>query len=193
MGSAMTLTDLLDDLPLPEAGDGRTDPDAVFDAFAGWAKERGFDLYPHQEEALIEIVSGANVILSTPTGSGKSLVAAGAHFAALADGRRTFYTAPIKALVSEKFFALCDMFGAGERGHAHRRRQRQPGRADHLLHGRDPGQHRAARRRRRRRRPGGDGRVPLLRRAGPGLGLAGAADRAAAARSSCSCRPRSAT
>ena len=116
MGSAMTLTDLLDDLPLPEAGDGPTDPDAVFEAFAGWAKERGFDLYPHQEEALVEIVTGANVILSTPTGSGKSLVAAGAHFAALADGRRTFYTAPIKALVSEKFFALCDMFGASEVG-----------------------------------------------------------------------------
>jgi hypothetical protein len=116
MGSAMTLTSLLDDLPLPDAGGGPTDPDAVFEAFAGWAKERGFDLYPHQEEALVEIVTGANVILSTPTGSGKSLVAAGAHFAALADGRRTYYTAPIKALVSEKFFALCDMFGASEVG-----------------------------------------------------------------------------
>ena len=95
----MTLTDRLPD---------DADPDALFDAFAGWAQEHGLDLYPHQEEALIEIVSGANVILSTPTGSGKSLVATGAHFAALADGRRTFYTAPIKALVSEKFFALCD-------------------------------------------------------------------------------------
>ena len=110
MGTAMTLTSLIDDLPRGE------DPDAIFDAFAGWAKERGFDLYPHQEEALFEIVTGANVILSTPTGSGKSLVAAGAHFAALVDGRRTFYTAPIKALVSEKFFALCDMFGASEVG-----------------------------------------------------------------------------
>jgi superfamily II RNA helicase len=103
----MTLTALLPPIP---------DPDAVFDAFAGWAKGRGFVLYPHQEEALIEIVSGANVILGTPTGSGKSLVAAGAHFAALAEGRRTFYTAPIKALVSEKFFALCDMFGPSDVG-----------------------------------------------------------------------------
>ena len=73
--------------------------------------EQGLELYAHQEEALIEIVSGANVILSTPTGSGKSLVAAGAHFAALARDEPTFYTAPIKALVSEKFFALCDIFG----------------------------------------------------------------------------------
>ena len=103
----MTLTDLLPTTP---------DPDAVFDAFAGWSKRRGLALYPHQEEALIEIVSGANVILSTPTGSGKSLVAAGAHFAALADGRRTFYTAPIKALVSEKFFDLCDAFGPAQVG-----------------------------------------------------------------------------
>src|SRR5690349_4625014 len=103
----MTLTDLLPSAP---------DPDAVFDAFAGWAKERGLALYPHQEDALIELVSGANVILSTPTGSGKSLVAAGAHFAALADGRRTFYTAPIKALVSEKFFDLCNAFGPAQVG-----------------------------------------------------------------------------
>ncbi|MET7750142.1 DEAD/DEAH box helicase, partial [Micromonospora sp. NPDC005367] len=88
------------------------DPDTLYDAFAGWAKERGLDLYPHQEEAVIEIVSGANVIMNTPTGSGKSLVAIAAHFAALADDRTTFYTAPIKALVSEKFFALCEVFGA---------------------------------------------------------------------------------
>ena len=40
------------------------------------------------------------------------MVAVAAHFAALADGRDTFYTAPIKALVSEKFFALCAIFGA---------------------------------------------------------------------------------
>src|ERR1051325_7128126 len=89
-----------------------TDPDALFAAFADWAGEQGLTLYPAQEDALIEVVSGSNLILSTPTGSGKSLVAAGAHFAALAQGRRSFYTAPIKALVSEKFFALCELFGA---------------------------------------------------------------------------------
>src|SRR5260370_964293 len=105
--SAVTLIDLLPETP---------EPDAVFDAFAGWSKRRGLALYPHQEEALIEIVSGANVILSTPTGSGKSLVAAGAPFSALADGRRTYYSAPIKALVSEKFFDLCAAFGPAEVG-----------------------------------------------------------------------------
>src|SRR4051794_19544434 len=105
--TAATLTDLL-----PQS----RDPDSLFEVFADWAGQRGLPLYPHQEEALIEIVSGANVILSTPTGSGKSLVATGAHFAALADGRRTFYTAPIKALVSEKFFGLCDIFGPANVG-----------------------------------------------------------------------------
>src|SRR6202035_3246252 len=106
-----TLTDLL---PPPSATP--PDPDAVYDAFAGWSKRRGLALYPHQEEALIEIVSGANVILSTPTGSGKSLVAMGAHFAAVATGQRSYYTAPIKALVSEKFFALCAAFGPANVG-----------------------------------------------------------------------------
>ena len=93
------------------------DPDTLVEVFADWAfEERGISLYPAQEEALLELVTGANVILSTPTGSGKSLVAIGAHAAALARGQRTFYTAPIKALVSEKFFALIDVFGADKVG-----------------------------------------------------------------------------
>ncbi|HEX9032607.1 MAG TPA: DUF3516 domain-containing protein [Streptosporangiaceae bacterium] len=103
----MTLTDLV-----PESAD----PDALYAAFTQWASTQGLMLYPHQDEALIELVSGANVILSTPTGSGKSLVATAAHFAALATGNRSFYTAPIKALVSEKFFALCDIFGPASVG-----------------------------------------------------------------------------
>jgi superfamily II RNA helicase len=103
----MTLTEQLPDT---------VDADALYDAFTRWTSSQGFTLYPAQEEALIELVSGANVILATPTGSGKSLVAIGAHFAALAQGVRSFYTAPIKALVSEKFFALCDVFGAEQVG-----------------------------------------------------------------------------
>ncbi|HET8559046.1 MAG TPA: DUF3516 domain-containing protein [Marmoricola sp.] len=95
---------------------GTVDPEELYDAFDGWARAQGLDLYPAQEEALLELMTGSNVILSTPTGSGKSLVATGAHFAALATGHRTFYTAPIKALVSEKFFALCDVFGADRVG-----------------------------------------------------------------------------
>ena len=88
------------------------DADALLDAFTAWVAARGVTLYPAQEEALLELYSGSNVILATPTGSGKSLVALGAHAAALASGQRSYYTAPIKALVSEKFFALCRDLGS---------------------------------------------------------------------------------
>jgi superfamily II RNA helicase len=98
--------------PLLEHVPAGSDPDAVYLGFVEWAASRGLTLYPAQDEAIIEIVSGANVILSTPTGTGKSLVAVAAHAASLARGGRSYYTAPIKALVSEKFFALVDIFGA---------------------------------------------------------------------------------
>ncbi|WP_433656380.1 DEAD/DEAH box helicase [Nocardia sp. CA-128927] len=93
-----------------------TDADALYESFGAWAAEQGTPLYPAQDEALLELASGSNVILATPTGSGKSLVAVGAHLIALAQGKRTYYTAPIKALVSEKFFALCEVFGADRVG-----------------------------------------------------------------------------
>ncbi|NYD41989.1 DEAD/DEAH box helicase [Nocardioides panaciterrulae] len=92
------------------------DPDRVYDAVARWVAGQGLELYPHQDEAIIELLGGANVVLATPTGSGKSLVALAAHAAALAADRVSFYTAPIKALVSEKFFALCEVFGADNVG-----------------------------------------------------------------------------
>ncbi|MFJ6533611.1 DEAD/DEAH box helicase [Microbacterium sp. NPDC091662] len=104
----MTSSPRLDPALIPDAAD----PDAVYLAFVEWAESTGISLYPAQDEAVIEIVSGNNLILSTPTGTGKSLVAVGAHFSALVAGRRSYYTAPIKALVSEKFFALVDVFGA---------------------------------------------------------------------------------
>ncbi len=92
------------------------DPDAVLDGFLTWAADTGIELYEHQEEAALEIVAGNHVIVNTPTGSGKSLIGTAAHFAALADDRRSYYTAPIKALVSEKFFALSAEFGADRVG-----------------------------------------------------------------------------
>jgi superfamily II RNA helicase len=102
----MTATPLLE---LLATGSGE---DHVYETFVTWAEGQGIELYPAQAEAALELVTGSNVILATPTGSGKSLVAVAAHLAAMADDRRSFYTAPIKALVSEKFFALCETFGA---------------------------------------------------------------------------------
>jgi superfamily II RNA helicase len=86
--------------------------DAALDAFLGWVAERGVELYPAQEEAILALFADQHVILKTPTGSGKSLVAVALCFRAFAAGRRAAYTAPIKALVSEKFFELCGIFGA---------------------------------------------------------------------------------
>ncbi|WKD59135.1 DEAD/DEAH box helicase [Corynebacterium caspium] len=104
----MTLMRMLADLDdVPES----LFEEAIFDSFKAWVTDSGISMYPAQEEAVLGILTGDNVILSTPTGSGKSLVAIGAHFMALAKGQRTFYTAPIKALVSEKFFSLADIFG----------------------------------------------------------------------------------
>jgi superfamily II RNA helicase len=104
------VTTLMNRMPDPyEAG-------TAFDAIAEWAESTGRPLYEAQEEAIFELVAGAHVVLATPTGSGKSLVAVAAHAIALAQGRRSYYTAPIKALVSEKFFQLVDIFGADNVG-----------------------------------------------------------------------------
>ncbi|HEX7479374.1 MAG TPA: DUF3516 domain-containing protein [Polyangiales bacterium] len=86
--------------------------DEILDAFLSWAAGRGLSLYPAQEEAILELMGGKHVVLNTPTGSGKSLVATALLFRALCRGERGFYTFPIKALASEKFFELCGLFGA---------------------------------------------------------------------------------
>ncbi|MEO6654111.1 MAG: DUF3516 domain-containing protein [Ilumatobacteraceae bacterium] len=88
------------------------DESALLDGFTDYTVEQGIEMYPAQEEAVLDLIAGSNVVLNTPTGSGKSLVAVAAHFAALARDQRSVYTAPIKALVSEKFFQLCGTFGS---------------------------------------------------------------------------------
>ncbi len=103
----------------PRLGDSvprSAEPDAILSAFLEWVEASGLELYPAQEQALLEIAAGKNVILNTPTGSGKSLLAYAVCFFAVARGRRCFYTSPIKALASEKFFTLVDEFGADDVG-----------------------------------------------------------------------------
>ncbi len=85
--------------------------DDLLGRFLEYVTSKGLTLYPAQEEAVLEIFEDKNVILNTPTGSGKSLVASAMHFASLAYGRRSVYTCPIKALVNEKWMALCREFG----------------------------------------------------------------------------------
>lgn len=96
---------------LPKPGEPKLTPDAVLDRFVQYATSTGLALYPAQEEAVLELLGGKHVVLATPTGSGKSMVALAFHFQAMAEGKTSFYTCPIKALVNEKFFALCDAFG----------------------------------------------------------------------------------
>jgi superfamily II RNA helicase len=103
---------LLDYLPAREVSDA----EHMLDAFLAWIAAAGISLYPAQEEAILEIMEGRHVVLNTPTGSGKSLVATAMHFRALCQGLRSVYTSPIKALVSEKFFECCELFGASNVG-----------------------------------------------------------------------------
>ncbi|MDM8274493.1 DEAD/DEAH box helicase [Enorma phocaeensis] len=114
VGEAGSLGALSPSWFLPEDGsepEAWLTADEAFERFLTWCEDRGIELWEHQEEALMDLAAGDHVILGTPTGSGKSLVALGMLFMAMAQGRRAYYTAPIKALVSEKFFDLVDVLG----------------------------------------------------------------------------------
>jgi superfamily II RNA helicase len=94
----------------------RTSSDEILGAFLDYLIDGGIEPYAHQEQAILELFSGNNVILNTPTGSGKSLVALALHFKAICQGRRSYYTVPIKALANEKFLSLCQIFGPQQVG-----------------------------------------------------------------------------
>ena len=87
------------------------DGDRILERFLDYVAGQGLTLYPAQEEALFEILAGKHVVLATPTGSGKSLVATAFLYKALCEGKTGFYSCPVKALVNEKFFDLCTCFG----------------------------------------------------------------------------------
>src|SRR5699024_11357712 len=102
---------LTDFLPDPEHGE-EIEPVLLYDRFVEWADQRGIQLYPAQDEAITEVMEAKNVIMATPTGSGKSMVALAAHFYSLARGAPSYYTATIIALVSEKLFDLIESIDA---------------------------------------------------------------------------------
>ena len=114
--SAPALNVVLDSLIPADDPERVPEPDEVYLAFSEWAQSTGRPLYPHQDEALTQILEDRHVIAATPTGSGKSMIALAAHTASLARGGRSYYTAPLKALVSEKFFELVRLFGADNVG-----------------------------------------------------------------------------
>ncbi|QJE95338.1 DEAD/DEAH box helicase [Luteolibacter luteus] len=88
-----------------------TSNDEILSVFLDYLIETEVEPYDHQEQAILELFAGNNVILNTPTGSGKSLVALAMHFRAICQNRRSYYTVPIKALANEKFLSLCHVFG----------------------------------------------------------------------------------
>ena len=114
--NAPALNAMLDVLIPADDPERVPEPEEVYLAFSSWAETTGRPLYPHQDEALSEILEDRHVIAATPTGSGKSMIALAAHTASLARGGRSYYTAPLKALVSEKFFELVRLFGADNVG-----------------------------------------------------------------------------
>ena len=95
----------------PENLSDPSSSDEILDTFLSWLESTGTTPYDHQEEAILELFAGNNVILNTPTGSGKSLVALALQFRAICQKRRCYYTVPIKALANEKFLSLCNTFG----------------------------------------------------------------------------------
>ena len=114
--NAPALNAMLDVLIPADDPERVPEPEEVYLVFSDWAETTGRPLYPHQDEALSEILEGRHVIAATPTGSGKSMIALAAHTVSLARGGRSYYTAPLKALVSEKFFELVRLFGADNVG-----------------------------------------------------------------------------
>ncbi|MEI6176321.1 MAG: DUF3516 domain-containing protein [Verrucomicrobiota bacterium] len=107
LGAATRMMSVLD----PAKLDDPSSTDAILGAFLDYLAETGIAPYDHQEQAILELFDGKNVILNTPTGSGKSLVALALHFKAICQGRRSYYTVPVKALANEKFLSLCRTFG----------------------------------------------------------------------------------
>ncbi len=75
-----------------------------------------FPLDDFQLEACRELESGRGVLVAAPTGSGKTVVGEFAVHLALAEGRKCFYTTPIKALSNQKYADLVKRYGADQVG-----------------------------------------------------------------------------
>ncbi|MEM4675494.1 MAG: DEAD/DEAH box helicase, partial [Nitrososphaerota archaeon] len=75
------------------------------------------ELYPPQVEAIRRnVLSGKNLVLATPTASGKTLVAILAASVHLAKGGKVMYLTPLRALTSEKLHEFRTLLASGEGG-----------------------------------------------------------------------------
>jgi ATP-dependent RNA helicase HelY len=81
-----------------------------------FTSELGFSLDPFQVEACEAVEEGAGVLVCAPTGAGKTVVGEFAVHKALAEGRKAFYTTPIKALSNQKYNDLVERYGAAKVG-----------------------------------------------------------------------------
>ena len=123
----------------------RAEQSARLPALSDFAQELPFDLDPFQREACEALEQGSGVLVCAPTGAGKTVVGEFAVHLALAQGRKCFYTTPIKALSNQKYNDLVQRHGAGPGRPADRRQRDQRGRAgggddhrgaaQHALHG----------------------------------------------------------
>jgi hypothetical protein len=88
---------------------------SFYDKFL-WSK--GLEPYPVQEQAISAIFARKSVLVTVPTGTGKTLMAKAALHAAIGRGERAIYTTPLRALTEEKYRELCADFGESEVGFA---------------------------------------------------------------------------
>jgi ATP-dependent RNA helicase HelY len=85
-------------------------------ALAEFREMYDFGLDPFQIEACRALEAGKGVLVAAPTGSGKTIVGEFAVHLALKQGRKCFYTTPIKALSNQKYADLCRRYGAAKVG-----------------------------------------------------------------------------
>jgi Superfamily II RNA helicase len=85
-------------------------------ALASFREMYDFGLDPYQIEACQALEAGKGVLVAAPTGSGKTVVGEFAVHLALQQGKKCFYTTPIKALSNQKYADLCRRYGAAKVG-----------------------------------------------------------------------------
>lgn len=96
----------------PDPGDIPAPPAESEELLESFRQRYPFPLDPFQEEAIRVILAGESVLVSAPTGAGKTLIAEFAIYRALAAQGRLIYTTPLKALSNQKYADFVRQYGA---------------------------------------------------------------------------------